>query len=754
MFQAGDAYLRRRMRIELRSESLLKTILLFGALFLSFRLDAQSNVTVRVMAANLNGNTQSYQPFALRILQGTRADVVAIQEFNYSNNSASDFRSMLDTAFGTNFIYYREPYTGAGDIPNGIISRYPILDSGSWTDTEMSSPNRGFAWAQIDLPGTNDLYIVSVHLLTSSATARANEAAALKTLIQANFPSNAWVVVAGDFNTDSRTESAMTTFKTFLSDNPVPADNNGNSDTSQNRNHPHDYVLPSFAFTNVETATVFPSHSFTNGLVFDSTVYTPLSDVAPVQFGDSTNAQHMAVMKDFSISFGPSTNPPSITAQPQGQTNAVGSTISFSVTATGSGTLNYQWLFDGTNIPDATTNPLVIINAQLTNNGNYSVVITNFFGSVTSSVAALLLTNAPPAITTPPQNQSLFVGQDATFGVTATGTPPLHYQWLFNGSPVSGATTNPFALANVQTTNAGNYSVIVSNFIGSVTSAPAALTIISTNAEVFAQWNFNSAPPDGNTGTGTSAPSLGAGTTSLAGGVTINGSGFAGGDTNLDPAFTTDNSAWNLTSFPASGNDLTAGPQFAVSTAGKQNIVISWSQQSSKTGGKYFRLQYSTNSGTSFADFVTAVTLPLATNFYAFTNSLASVPAVNNNSNFVFRIVAEIESTATGGGSATYVAAQPGGTYASSGTTRFDMVTVSGTSYVIGNAATLSSATFTNGQLAFALNGSVGASYVIQTSTNLSSTNWISVFTNVSPFNYSETNPSTPQKFYRAVSGR
>ncbi|MEI9961582.1 MAG: hypothetical protein WDM76_10765 [Limisphaerales bacterium] len=106
---------------------------------------------------------------------------------------------------GTNFAYYREPITQNGPIPNGVISRYPILDSGSWPDTVQSQPNRGFAWAQIDLPGTNDLYVVSVHLLTSSAGNRATEAANLKTLMKANFPSNAWIVVAGDFNADPRT---------------------------------------------------------------------------------------------------------------------------------------------------------------------------------------------------------------------------------------------------------------------------------------------------------------------------------------------------------------------------------------------------------------------------------------------------------------------------------------------------------------------------------------------------------------------
>ncbi len=727
-------------------------MVLLGTLFFLIPATAQSNVTVRVMAANLNGNTQSYQPFAIRIFQGLKPDIVAIQEFNYSNNMASDFRALVDAAFGTNFVYYREPYTGGGDIPNGIISRYPILAAGSWVDTVQSQPNRGFAWAQIALPGTNSLYLVSVHLLTSSAAARSSEAANLKTLIQSSFPDNAWIVVAGDFNTDTRTESTtMTTFDSYLSDTPIPADNNGNSNTSQNRNHPHDYVLPCFSLTNFETATALPSHSFPNGLVFDSTVYTPLSDVAPVQFGDSTNAQHMAVMKDFAIPAGndSGTNPPVIVTQPQSQTNAAGATITFSVTASGSGVLAYQWRFNGMTITGATANPLVLANAQLTNNGDYSVIVTNFFGSVTSSNAVLLLTNAPPAITTPPQSQAVLVGQSANFSVAATGTPPLGYQWLFNGTNIAGATTSSVMLANVQLTNAGNYSVVITNISGSVTSSPVSLTVLFTNPVVFAQWNFNSLPPDNNTTTGTTTPSVGNGTASMVGGVTANGTGFATGDTTFDPAPAADNTAWNTTSYPASGNNKTAGTQFAVGTAGIQNITVSWSQRSSNTGGKYFRLQYSTNNGASFADFPVAATVTNV--FTAFTNDLSGLPGVSNNSNFVFRIVAEFQSTATGSGSAAYVAANAGSTYASSGTTRFDMVSVSGISYIAATAAVLTQAGFTDGHFSFAVSGSVGADYVVEISTNLAATNWLPVFTNVSPYIFTDTYPSAPQMFYRAV---
>jgi Metal-dependent hydrolase len=124
-----------------------------------------ADTPLRIMSANLNGNVQSYQPFALRIFEGLKPDIVAIQEFNYGNNTAADFRSMIDTAFGTDFSYFRE--NNGYSIPNGIISRYPIASAGSWADANV--PDRGFAWAQVSLPGTNPLYVVSVHRTGAAA---------------------------------------------------------------------------------------------------------------------------------------------------------------------------------------------------------------------------------------------------------------------------------------------------------------------------------------------------------------------------------------------------------------------------------------------------------------------------------------------------------------------------------------------------------------------------------------------------------
>ena len=721
-------------------------------------ITAQAAQDIRIMAANLNGTTQSYQPFALRILQGLKPDVVCLQEFNYGGNAAADFRSMLDTCLGTNYVYYREPFNGSGDIPNGIISRFPILAAGSWADTVQSSPNRGFAWAQIGVPGTNALYVVSVHLLTSSAANRGAEAANLQALIQANFPTNAWVVVAGDFNTDSRTESpTMSTFASYLSDNPIPDDGYGNSFTSGGRNHPHDYVLPSFNFTNVETASVLPSHAFPNGLVFDSTVYTPLSDVTPVQATDSTNAQHMAVIKDFlipgtAITNSPSTNPPVISIPPQSQTVSPGSNATLSVTASGAAPLAFQWYFNAAALAGATNSSVNFTPVALTNAGAYYLVVTNIVGGVTSAPAVLTVSNFAPVIIAGPQSQTLSAGATATFTVTAGGTGPLGYQWLLAGAPIAGASGTTYSLSNVQTNNSGSYAVVVTNVAGSVTSSVAILSVLSTNPTVIAQWNFNSVTPDNSTSTGSTAPSTGSGTASLLAG---NAASFATGDTTLDPAGLTDNSGWNTTTYPVQGTgNKTRGVQFAVSTAGKQNILVSWSSQSSNTGSKYGRLQYTTN-GTDYYDYPVAFTN--GTSYTPKTNSLAAA-GVNNNPSFAIRLVAEFEGTALGTANNNYVAAGATSTYGTAGTMRYDMVTIYGTSIIANTppaAPILGAVVLGAGQLQFTVSGTSGSSYVVQATTNLVRASWVSLFTNAAPFTFKEVPVAGPaQKFYRAVTGQ
>ena len=110
---------------------------------------------------------------------------------------------------------------------------------------------------------------------------------------------------------------------------------------------------------------------------------------------------------------------------------------------------------------DGTGNPLVLTNVQLHDAGAYSVVVSNGFGSVTSSTA--ILDVVPVLITGQPQSQSRLRWSTATFAVTASGPDPKTYQWEFNGTNLPGATDNPLLLRNLQLRQAGTYSVAVSN---------------------------------------------------------------------------------------------------------------------------------------------------------------------------------------------------------------------------------------------------------------------------------------------------
>ncbi|MDB6027417.1 MAG: hypothetical protein JWM68_3640 [Verrucomicrobiales bacterium] len=168
--------------------------------------------------------------------------------------------------------------------------------------------------------------------------------------------------------------------------------------------------------------------------------------------------------------------PPSITTQPASQTVNQGASATFSVVATGTAPLTYQWKFNGVNISGATGSSYVKSNAQSTDAGNYAVTISNAAGSVTSANAALTV-NVPPSIATQPVSQTVAQGSAATFSVVATGTAPLTYQWKFNGVNISGATASSYTKSNAQPADQGNYTVVVSNAAGSVTSSAASLTV-------------------------------------------------------------------------------------------------------------------------------------------------------------------------------------------------------------------------------------------------------------------------------------
>jgi polygalacturonase len=178
---------------------------------------------------------------------------------------------------------------------------------------------------------------------------------------------------------------------------------------------------------------------------------------------------------------------PAIVTQPQNVNISSGQNAVFTVVPNGTLPLSYQW-YHNTNTPvaNATNATLTLTNVQAANAGGYTVIITNSYGSVTSVVATLTV-NTPPSISTQPAGLTVIPGQNATFTVVAGGSQPLNYRWYYNtNTPLTGAISPTLTLTNVQSGNAGSYSVIVTNTTASVTSSYAIL-IVNTNpaAPVF-----------------------------------------------------------------------------------------------------------------------------------------------------------------------------------------------------------------------------------------------------------------------------
>jgi pectate lyase len=196
----------------------------------------------------------------------------------------------------------------------------------------------------------------------------------------------------------------------------------------------------------------------------------------------SASANYNLVIKSADVSLGGSADlgeAPSITTQPVSQTVSAGANVSFSVAAEGTAPLGYQWLKNGSPISGATSATLNLTNVQGADAGSYRVVVSNAAGSATSTTAVLNVQTGPvaPAITSQPASQTVVTGGSALFGVIATGTAPLSYQWYKDGSLISGATTSSLSLSNVQAADAGGYSVVVSNAVGTATSNTASLTV-------------------------------------------------------------------------------------------------------------------------------------------------------------------------------------------------------------------------------------------------------------------------------------
>ncbi|MEI7730865.1 MAG: immunoglobulin domain-containing protein, partial [Verrucomicrobiota bacterium] len=170
-------------------------------------------------------------------------------------------------------------------------------------------------------------------------------------------------------------------------------------------------------------------------------------------------------------------DPASVKQDPQGLTALFGSATSLTVRASGTLPLYYQWYRDGTALLGANSSILPLADLQTSQTGEYHVVVTNSYGAATSAVAVITVLG-PPYINIQPQSRSALLYGDASFAVNMGGTAPLSYQWLKNGTNLPNALNNPLFLFNIQWSDIGTYSVIITNQYGSITSSVATLTVL------------------------------------------------------------------------------------------------------------------------------------------------------------------------------------------------------------------------------------------------------------------------------------
>jgi subtilisin family serine protease len=169
---------------------------------------------------------------------------------------------------------------------------------------------------------------------------------------------------------------------------------------------------------------------------------------------------------------------PSITRSPEATSVLAGETATFIVAAEGGEPLTYQWRRNGFGIPGETNTILKLMNVSASDRARYSVLVTNPAG-LRLSEDAMLAVSEPVKIVTQPKSASLTV--DATFmvSVEAAGDGPISYQWQKDGSNIPGAVSREFAIYGVNISDAGGYSVAVSNSASGAVSSVAELEVIA-----------------------------------------------------------------------------------------------------------------------------------------------------------------------------------------------------------------------------------------------------------------------------------
>jgi subtilase family serine protease len=187
---------------------------------------------------------------------------------------------------------------------------------------------------------------------------------------------------------------------------------------------------------------------------------------------------------------------PSITTQPASQNNSAGSAVIFSVTATGAAPLTYQWQFNGTNIAGATNTSLSVTNLVQTDNGSYSITITNQWGSLTSSVAVLTVIEAATTVTWAAQSPITYGAAITTNQLDAVANVPGAFTYSPTNGTVLNAGTNALSVVFTPTDTADYNSL--TNTVSLIVLPATLMVAAASSSRAYGQPN----PPFAGTITG------------------------------------------------------------------------------------------------------------------------------------------------------------------------------------------------------------------------------------------------------------
>ncbi|MDP6794196.1 MAG: immunoglobulin domain-containing protein [Verrucomicrobiota bacterium] len=166
-----------------------------------------------------------------------------------------------------------------------------------------------------------------------------------------------------------------------------------------------------------------------------------------------------------------------IVTQPEGGSAIVGDTVTLEVVVEGTEPISYYWYHDGELVEGATESILRLAKSQEADSGSYNVIVQNRGGTAISDIAELIVL-VPPQITQLTESLTVIEGEGVELSVTVVGSEPLAYQWSKGDDVIEGATAPALRLAKATPTDAGGYSVMVTNSAGQAESEVVTVKVI------------------------------------------------------------------------------------------------------------------------------------------------------------------------------------------------------------------------------------------------------------------------------------